>query len=302
MVACYRLGQVKLVRLHKIVACVNKWESGRKVGMVGKNSWRRLWLQLAVLVCGLWLAATAGAEGFSWPAPQEPVPPEWPIEARCSASDVNLRNSGIMATSKVVGTLQFNDLVYVKKVHESDSDLVDGYPFAEIITDKGRKGFVNLKFLTNIAADNTRASRFRAAFNSGAFFTFASMERAFDEIAGNGYTPLSEEEKNEFSSVNCKIALGNYAAWSYCAKPDKKPEQLAVKVVKPGYMVAGLQVGESMDTDRLAQFADIADDHGQQHEGEPAPGPPRNERVGCLFDGDAGKGPHQHQAVNPIMA
>ncbi len=222
--------------------------------MVGKNSWRRLWLQLAVLVCGLWLAATAGAEGFSWPAPQEPVPPEWPIEARCSASDVNLRNSGIMATSKVVGTLQFNDLVYVKKVHESDSDLVDGYPFAEIITDKGRKGFVNLKFLTNIAADNTRASRFRAAFNSGAFFTFDSMERAFDEIAGNGYTPLSEEEKNEFSSVNCKIALGNYAAWSYCAKPDKKPEQLAVKVVKPGYMVAGLQVGESMDTDRLAQF------------------------------------------------
>jgi hypothetical protein len=224
------------------------------VAVVGKISGRRLWVQLAVLVCGLWLAATAGAEGFSWPEPQESVPPEWPIEARCSASDVNLRNSGRIADSKVVGSLQFNDLVYVKKVHQDDSDLVDGYPFAEIITDKGRKGFVNLKFLTNIAADNTRASRFRAAFNSGAFFTFNSMLGAFDERSGNGYTPLSEEEQNEFSSVKFKIALGNYDAWSYCEELNKKPEQRAVKVVKPGYMVAGLQVGESMDADRLAQF------------------------------------------------
>ena len=91
-------------------------------------------------------------------------------------------------------------------------------------------------------------------FASSVRYDYEGMVAAFHGLYGNGYSPLSEEEQAEFSHIKFKIALGDYDAWSYCEELNGKPVQRAVKVVKPGYRAAGLQVGETMSEERLAQL------------------------------------------------
>ena len=95
---------------------------------------------------------------------------------------------------------------------------------------------------------------FMTDFERSVRYDYEGMVASFHGLHGNGYTPLSEEEQAEFSHIKFKIALGDYAAWSYCEELNGKPVQRAVKVVKPGYLAGGLQVGETVSEERLAQL------------------------------------------------
>jgi hypothetical protein len=95
---------------------------------------------------------------------------------------------------------------------------------------------------------------FTSDFTSSVRYDYEGMVAAFQGLHGNGYSPVSEEEQAEFAHIKFKIALGDYDAWSYCEELNGKPVQRAVKVVKPGYRAAGLQVGDALSEEQLAQL------------------------------------------------
>ena len=180
------------------------------------------------------------------------VPTSWPVGLYCAGSDVNLRSAPNL-DSDVVGVLQEGDLLYCLSI--ASARFYEGYPWFAVITSQGQKGFVNAKFLGQVENSMTRAERFKAAFDSSVFYDFTSLVAAHDGLCGNGNSRLEEQEKQQYGYAKYKIALGDYTGWSYCETIDNKPVQRAAKIVKAGYKVAGLEVGEAMDAERLAQFS-----------------------------------------------
>lgn len=189
------------------------------------------------------------------------VPYDWPIGAHCSATDVNVRNAP-NTDGEVVGTLQNGDQVYVR---EFSDGLYNGYPWAAIITAQGQNGYVSARYLDEDEAALTREGRFKAVFNSTVFWEFEQMAKAFNDINGNGFMIIDSNENGHVDTHGKKIALGNYAGYSYGRDTDGTFRQSTVRIVKSDYQVAGISVGDVLDAVKIEQFNADMQNMGWRH-------------------------------------
>lgn len=234
----------------------------------GRNMFNKRWSKIiCVTLLGLFLTSTAFAAldtqaiGVARQKSAEFIPYDWPIAAHCSATDVNLRSAPKL-DSEVVGALQSDDQVYIEEFSDA---LYEGYPWAAITTEQGKKGYVNARFLDLDTDAMTRAGRFKAAFNSTVFWEFEQMVNAFNGISGNGNMGFDTNENGHFDAKGYKIALGDNTGYSYGRAMDNKLWQSSVRIVKSGYQAAGLEVGNVLDATMLERFNADMQSMGWRH-------------------------------------
>lgn len=188
-------------------------------------------------------------------AMRDSIPYDWPIALCSTGSDVNVRSGPTVNQGEILGVLQLQDRVYAEEFTE---EYYNGYPWVNVITDQGTRGYVNARYLEPVADAMTRKGRFEAAFRSSVFFNFSSLVGSYEDIHGNGFADI-EASDPKFAGAQFKIAVGEYDLWAYCDREDSDAGGLNIRlwgaaVVSSKQPAAGLRVGQKMGESDLAQF------------------------------------------------
>ena len=167
----------------------------------------------------------------------------WPLTAICIGSDVNLRTEP-STSCEVVTMLQPDDKFYMRRViYKNDYNWIEG------ITDKGDKGYMVSKYLVISPTSTTRADRFEAALASSMIFD----PEKFSKLTGYAYDGTSQKANPQlFGYAPDKIKIGPY--WVHGEATTSGFDTIGVAIPLPGYKVAGLEVGDTLNPQQLETF------------------------------------------------
>ncbi|MGN0009318.1 MAG: SH3 domain-containing protein [Desulfovibrionaceae bacterium] len=204
--------------------------TGQKTGIV-----------IIAILAVLYYSQALAFRGNDIPVPNQ----DSPLPATCTGNGVSLRETPAKSGNKIA-TLARDEAVYLI----GRQDTGEEYPWALAITQAGYRGWVYGQYISSTNAMLTEDGRFKARFDSSVFFDMQAVMRAAgiaDKNVKKQSADVNDPDSPHYADEKMSFAEG----FTFYLTGN---EPFYVIITKKGYKAAGLQVGDTIDKNMLAQF------------------------------------------------